>query len=76
MWNNRVGLSFKISPAQAAALEAADLDTERKITGMAKWEILFTDGSHSTMLSNDCRDRATALLGAIERFGAKVLNVK
>ncbi len=68
--------SFSVTPAQQAALDAAKLDTTQKTEGMAKWEIVFADGSHSTMLSNDCRTRTAALLGAIERFGAKVTNVR
>lgn len=69
-------MSFKISEHQLQALESAKMSTERKDTGMARWEVMFTDGKHSTMLTNDCRDRASALLGAIERFGAKVKDVR
>lgn len=68
-------MAFAITPEQQAAIEAAKLDPRKQLVGMAKWEIQFTDGTHSTMLTNDCRDRESALLGAIERFGKKVVNV-
>ena len=69
-------MAFFVTSAQHEALEAAKLDTRVQTEGMAKWEVLFTDGKHSTMLTNDCRDRASALLGAIERFGARVKDVR
>ena len=71
-----MGRSFTLTHEQREALAAAKLDPRRQLVGMAKWEIQFTDGTHSTMLTNDCRDRASALIGAIERFGKKVVNVK
>lgn len=67
---------FAITPDQHAAIAAARIDPRPQLEGMAKWELMFTDGKHSTMLTNDCRDRASALLGAIERFGAKVKDVR
>lgn len=69
-------MSFTITPEQREVIIAARQDQTRQMDGMAKWEIMFTDGKHSTMLTNDCRDRASALLGAIERFGAKVKDVR
>lgn len=69
-------MAFSVTPAQQEVLEAAKLDTRIQTEGMAKWEVMFTDGKHSTMLTNDCRDRASALVGAIERFGAKVKDVR
>lgn len=68
--------SFPINHDQQLALESAKQDARRQTEGMAKWEIVFTDGRHFPYLTNDCRDRASALLGAIERFGAKVKDVK
>lgn len=69
-------MSFTITPEQQAAIKAAKADPRRQDDGMAKWEIMFTDGKHSTMLTDQCRDRESALLGAIERFGAKVKDVR
>jgi hypothetical protein len=69
-------MAFSITLAQQEALEAAKLDARVQNDGMAKWEVMFTDGKHSTMLTDDCRDRASALLGAIERFGARVKDVR
>ena len=63
-------MAFSVTPAQQEVLEAAKLDKRIQTEGM------FTDGKHSTMLTNDCRDRASALLGAIERFGARVKDVR
>jgi|GEM_PF-5332667 hypothetical protein len=68
--------SFSLTPAQITTLDKAEQDPRRQDDGMAKWEVYFSDGRHGTMLTNDCRDRASALLGAIERFGAKVTDVK
>lgn len=69
-------MAFSVTPSQQEVLEAAKLDKRIQTEGMAKWEVMFTDGKHSTMLTNDCRDRASALLGAIERFGARVKDVR
>lgn len=69
-------MSFSVTPEQQSVLDAARTETRRQDTGMAKWEVMFTDGKHSTMLTNDCRDRESAILGAIERFGAKVKDVR
>ncbi len=69
-------MSFSVTPEQQVTIDAARADTRRQEDGMAKWEVMFTDGKHSTMLTNDCRDRASALLGAIERFGARVKDVR
>lgn len=69
-------MSFFITAEQRSVLDAAKADQSRQTEGMAKWEVMFTDGKHSTMLTNDCRDRASALLGAIERFGARVKDVR
>lgn len=69
-------MSFTVTPEQQAVLDAAKADPRSQDSGMAKWEIMFTDGKHSTMLTDQCRDRESALLGAIERFGAKVKDVR
>lgn len=69
-------MAFTVTQAQSERLEAAKLDTRIQTEGMAKWEVMFTDGKHSTMLTNDCRNRASALLGAIELFGARVKDVR
>ena len=47
----------------------------RVVTGMAKWEIHFTDGNTCTMLSDQCRDTQEAMQAAIERFGNRVKDV-
>jgi hypothetical protein len=44
--------------------------------GMAVWYVEFHDGNRFPYLSNDCRDRASAILGAVERFGARVKDVQ
>ena len=44
----------------------------RVVTGMAKWEIHFTDGNTCTMLSDQCRNTQEAMQAAIERFGPRV----
>lgn len=61
---------------QKEAIMAARNDQSRQMDGMAKWEVVFVGGSHCTMLTDQCRDRESALLGAIERFGAKVKDVR
>lgn len=48
----------------------------RVVTGMAKWEIHFTDGNTCTMLSDQCRNHQEAMQAAIERFGPRVESVK
>ena len=47
----------------------------RVVTGMAKWEIHFTDGNTCTMLSDQCRNTQEAMQAAIERFGHRVKDV-
>lgn len=47
----------------------------RVVTGMAKWEIHFTDGNRCTMLSDQCRNSQEAMQAAIERFGHRVKDV-
>lgn len=47
----------------------------RVVTGMAKWEIHFTDGNTCTMLSDQCRNSQEAMQAAIERFGHRVKDV-
>lgn len=69
-------MSYAITPEQERAILEASKDPLRQDEGMAKWEVHFTDGKHSTYLTNDCRDRKSALIGAIERFGFRVSNVK
>lgn len=55
---------------------AASLPTPgRVVTGMAKWEIHFTDGNTCTMLSDQCRNTQEAMQAAIERFGHRVKDV-
>lgn len=59
------------------AIMAARSETSRVIdTGMAKWEITFTDGKRCTMLSSDCRTVEAAYSAAVEKFGAKIKCVK
>ena len=48
----------------------------RVVTGMAKWEIHFTDGNTCTMLSDQCRNTQEAMQAAIERFGHRVKAVQ
>ena len=67
--------SFSLTPEQQQALAAAQQDTRRQTEGMARWEIVFHDGHQFPYLTNDCRDKHSALLGAIERFGAKVRDI-
>ncbi len=68
--------SYRLSESQKAHLDALAGDNRQQPDhGMSKWEIRFADGSHSTMLSDLCRDRVSAFLGAIERFGEKVVDV-
>lgn len=69
-------MALTLTPEQQESIIAARQDQTRQMEGMAKWEIMFTDGKHSTMLTDQCRDRESALLGAIERFGAKVKDVR
>lgn len=68
--------SFSLTPEQQQALSAAQQDTRRQTEGMARWEIVFHDGHQSPYLTNDCRDRASALLAAVERFGSRVKDVE
>lgn len=67
--------SFHLTPGQQQALAAAQQDTRRQTEGMAKWTVVFHDGHQFPYLTNDCRDRASALLAAVERFGARVKDV-
>jgi hypothetical protein len=62
---------------QQTAIDAARNNPRRQSEqdGMAKWTIEFHDGTTFPYLTNDCRDREHALLGAIERFGKKVRDV-
>ena len=48
----------------------------RVVTGMANWEIHFTDGNTCTMLSDQCRNTQEAMQAAIERFGHRVKDVQ
>lgn len=68
--------SFSLTPEQQQALSAAQQDTSHQAEGMARWEIVFHDGHRFPYLTNDCRDRASAILGAIERFGSRVKDVE
>lgn len=61
---------------QKEAIMASRTDQGRVVDGMVKWEVHFTDGKKCTMLSDQCHSREEALLGAIERFGHKVRDVK
>lgn len=69
-------MALTLTPEQQEAIIAARGDQSRQMEGMAKWEVVFTNGTHCTMLTDQCRDRETALLGAIERFGRKVKTVR
>ncbi|MNO54617.1 hypothetical protein D3C76_450950 [compost metagenome] len=68
--------SFSLTPEQQQALAAARQDPRRQTDGMAKWEVVFHDGHRFPYLTNDCRDCASALLAAVERFGARVKDVR
>ena len=57
------------------AIMASRADQGRVVTGMAKWEIHFTDGNTCTMLSDQCRNSQEAMQAAIERFGHRVKDV-
>ena len=48
----------------------------RVVTGMAKWEITFTDGNSCTMLSDQCSNEQEAMQAALERFGPRVKTVR
>lgn len=67
--------SYSLTPEQQQVLAAAQQDTRHQTDGMAKWEVIFCDGHRFPYLTNDCRDRASALLAAIERFGSRVKDV-
>lgn len=69
-------MALTLTPDQQEAIIAARQDQSRQMNGMAKWEIVFHDGHRFPYLTNDCRDRASALLGAIERFGSRVKDVQ
>lgn len=69
-------MALTLTPEQQEAIIAARQDQTRQMDGMAKWEIVFHDGTHFPYLTDDCRDRESALLGAIERFGARVKDVR
>lgn len=68
--------SFSLTDKQQQALAAAQQDTRHQAEGMAKWTVVFHDGHQFPYLTNDCRDRASALLAAVERFGARVMDVR
>lgn len=68
--------SYSLTPEQQHALAAARQDTRIQTEGMAKWEVVFHDGHRFPYLTNDCRDRASALLAAVERFGSRVKDVQ
>ncbi len=68
--------SFALTLDQQQALAAARQDTRHQADGMAKWEVVFHDGHRFPYLTNDCRDRASAFLAAVERFGARVKDVR
>lgn len=68
--------SFTITPEQQERIIAARNDQTRQMDGMAVWYIEFHDGNRFPYLTNDCRDRASAMVGAIERFGARVKDVQ
>lgn len=68
-------MSYRITPDQKAALDAALLDRSPDRPGTAKWEVEFVDGTRFTMLSEYCHNKHAALLACIERFGAKVRDV-
>ncbi|WOL24337.1 hypothetical protein fHeYen801_127 [Yersinia phage fHe-Yen8-01] len=69
-------MSYKITAEQQAVLDAALLENSATRAGTAKWEVVFTDGKHSTMLSEYCHTKHAAMLAAIERFGKKVRDIK
>lgn len=71
-----MGRTFKITPEQQEAIIAARADTTRQMDGMAVWYVVFHDGTKFPYLTNSCRDRESALLGAIQRFGARVKTVE
>ncbi|WNL63669.1 hypothetical protein ST4_111 [Aeromonas phage ST4] len=68
--------SFSLTLEQQQALAAAQQDNRRQTDGMAKWTVVFHDGHSFPYLTNDCRDRASALLAAVERFGSRVKDVQ
>lgn len=65
-----------LTAEQKEAIMSARNDQSRELTGMVKWDLSFTDGKGCTMLSDQCKNREEALYAAIERFGAKVCDVK
>lgn len=68
--------SFSLTAEQQEEMISARSDQSRQMDGMAVWFVVFQDGNRFPYLSNDCRDRESALLGAIERFGARVKTVE
>lgn len=67
---------YNPTPEQIKAVEAAGADKRVQSVGMAKWNIILVDGKKIPYLTNDCRDKKSALVGAIERFGKKVKDIE